>query len=296
MEPLQRVTAPYRDGARVPSRPAASARAGGELDAYITLSLEEPAAARSLHEAVSTLPACADLAGLLPQVIESAMTFMDTGFASVQLVDPGHGALVLVAQSGFGPGFLDHFAVVQDGSSVCGQAAREGTQAVVPDVRDESALEPHWDAFRAAGVRAVQSTPLVDGSGRMVGMLSTHTPRPRLPSERDLLVLRLYSRFVGAAVGRLLDGTCHDADGAGTVSTPASGLGTGPAQAASRLGRSMSEAVNRLLSAGMSFAEVQALVDDPLAADRVRTGVEEIDAAIQVIRMAMLEHVAPGSG
>lgn len=56
---------------------------------------------------------------------------------------------------------------------------------------------------RAAGFRAVQSTPLVTGEGRVVGVLSTHFRRPRLPSAEVLYVTELYARQAAEILVRL---------------------------------------------------------------------------------------------
>jgi hypothetical protein len=58
---------------------------------------------------------------------------------------------------------------------------------------------PHR-GIAAAAFRAVQSTPLLDYSGRMLGMVSTHFRRPGRPPDRDLQVLEYYGDFVGQAI------------------------------------------------------------------------------------------------
>lgn len=228
MEPLRFVTAPYQALApHPPSRsaesiePAAEPRAGPRPRPadLISLTLDHSPVARSLLAAATALHEAPHLAYALPLILEDTMTLMAAEYANVQIVDPRDGSLVLVAQSGFGPGFLEDFAVVRDDRSVCGQAARSGAQSVVADVRAETALEPHWGTFRAAGVRAVQSTPLVDAQGRLIGVISTHAPRPRAPSERDLQVMRLYGHFAGEAVARLLPGPSRPS--VGTATEPA---------------------------------------------------------------------------
>src|SRR5262249_43826927 len=45
-----------------------------------------------------------------------------------------------------------------------------------------------------AGVRAVQSTPLVSPSGKVLGMFSTHYKIPHRPDERKLVLLDLLAR------------------------------------------------------------------------------------------------------
>jgi hypothetical protein len=46
----------------------------------------------------------------------------------------------------------------------------------------------------------VQSTPLIDQTGRLVGMISTHYPRPYRPPDRDLWIIQQFGRLVGAAM------------------------------------------------------------------------------------------------
>jgi hypothetical protein len=75
-------------------------------------------------------------------------------------LDPATGSLLPVTQAGFGPEFLGYFAVVED----------------------------------------VQSTPLVDYAGHLIGMVSTHFQRPHRPSDRDLRIMELYADFAGEAL------------------------------------------------------------------------------------------------
>ena len=117
---------------------------------------------------------------LLNALRDAAMSCAGTVLANVQLADPVDGALVLEAQHGFDDVFLDHFAVVQDGRSACGQAMFEGRRTVIGEV----ATDPVYDdesrrVMLGAGSRSVQSTPLIGDRGRCLGMFSTHYTRSR---------------------------------------------------------------------------------------------------------------------
>jgi hypothetical protein len=46
----------------------------------------------------------------------------------------------------------------------------------------------------------VQSTPLVDYAGHLVGMVSTHFQRPHRPSDRGLRVMELFADFADEAL------------------------------------------------------------------------------------------------
>jgi signal transduction histidine kinase/ActR/RegA family two-component response regulator len=69
-------------------------------------------------------------------------------------------------------------------------------RVVVGDVATSElfAGQPALDVLLDAGVRAVQSTPLVASDGSVLGMVSTHFSRPHMPDERTLRLLDLLAR------------------------------------------------------------------------------------------------------
>jgi hypothetical protein len=132
------------------------------------------------------------------------MALVGGDFGDIQIVDPATGSLRLITQAGFGPEFLDYFAVVEDVHSTCRRAARQGAQTAVADVRADPRFTPHREIAAAARFRAAQSTPLVDYAGHLIGMVSTHFQRPHRPSDRDVRVMELYADFAGEALTRHL--------------------------------------------------------------------------------------------
>ncbi|WP_162184961.1 GAF domain-containing protein [Allokutzneria albata] len=274
--PLEHVSASYDDPAvwSRPTRTTTIAQRADQLAAYVDLSLDEPQAVQSLRDATAELRDAPGLTAALPKVLAGAMSLMGTEVGNIQLLDPGRDSLVLVTQFGFGPEFLDHFAVVDDDRSVCGRAASHCAQAVVADVRDDPAFTPHRKVFRTAGVRAVQSTPLVDKAGRMMGMISTHLPHPGRPPERDLRLMALYGQFAGEVIARHL--------GAPSRSD------TAPAPAEPAAVPLLTETVRQIFGAGLSFASARSLVVNGDAARRLRDGVAKLDDAVRTIHRAMV--------
>ena len=274
--PLEHVSASYDDPAAWsrPVRTTTIAQRADQLAAYVDLSLDEPRAVESLRDATAELRDAPGLTAALAKVLAGAMSLMGTEAGNIQLLDPSHDSLVLVTQFGFGPEFVDHFAVVDDDRSVCGQAASNCAQAVVADVRDDPAFTPHRKVFRTAGVRAVQSTPLLDNSGRMVGMISTHLPHPGRPPERDLRLMALYGQFAGEVVARHL----------GSPSRPA----TAPAPAESATVHLLTETVKQIFGAGLSFASARSLIVNGDASRRMRAGIAKLDDAVRTIHQAMV--------
>src|SRR5215472_2722860 len=161
------------------------------------------------------------LAALLEEVLDFALELLHTDRGNVQLADPVTGALSIAAHRGFDAEFLDYFAVVRDeAASACGRAAQQGAQVVIADVRTDPGFAPHREIAAASGFRAVQSTPLVASDGRLVGMLSTHYPRPATLTSRDLLLVRRFGTQIGNRLGRLLMSPPSRASAPGASSRP----------------------------------------------------------------------------
>jgi signal transduction histidine kinase/ActR/RegA family two-component response regulator len=73
----------------------------------------------------------------------------------------------------------------------------QARERVIVDNVLESAVfagTPALAVLQAAGVRAVQSTPLITRTGRMLGMFSTHYRTPHRPTERELHMLDVLAR------------------------------------------------------------------------------------------------------
>ena len=164
-----------------------------------------PQAAHGLHEALRGSRAAPTLGALLDEMLEFALTLLHAERGNVQLADPATGALRIAAQRGFGPEFLEYFAAVTDDRSACGRAAQHHAQVVITDVTTDPGFAPHREIALASGFRAVQSTPLLNQEGQLVGMLSTHYPRPTTPPRRDLQIVRRFGALVGESLTTLLN-------------------------------------------------------------------------------------------
>lgn len=193
-----------------------ASRRAEHFAASVRFGLAEPDAMARLHGLTKDLRTIPQLSSLLPRVLDGLMSLTGADHGNIQLLDPATGMLRLVTQAGFGPEFLDYFAVVggEDGS-VCGRAARQCAQTVITDVRADPDFAPHREIAAASGFRGVQSTPLVDYAGHLVGMVSTHYQRPHRPSDRDLRLIELYADFAGEAVSRHLGASRDPGDPVG---------------------------------------------------------------------------------
>lgn len=165
---------------------------------------------KRLHELPHQALRSASLETFLDKTLEATIALHGADFGNIQLYDPARKTLRIAAQRGFEPRFLDFFSVVDAHTgSVCGAALTAGKRVVVRDIEAEPSLLPVLEEARAAGYRAVQSTPLLSASGEPLGMLSTHFRKPHSLPERvlrltDIYALRAADAIEADALGRNL--------------------------------------------------------------------------------------------
>jgi hypothetical protein len=150
------------------------------------------------------------LGALLDEVLEFALTLLHAERGNVQLIDPATGVLRIAAERGFDAEFMEYFAAVTDDGPACGRAAQQRAQVVISDVTTDPGFAPHREIALASGFRAVQSTPLLNQAGHLVGIVSTHYPRPITPPRHDLEIISRFGALVGESLSTLLNGAQAD--------------------------------------------------------------------------------------
>ena len=136
-----------------------------------------------------------DFSLLLHDILDAAIEITGAQMGNIQLLEGD--LLRITAQRGFDRPFLEFFDSVHGEQAACGTALQRGERVIVDDVRNSPifAGTPALEVMLAAGARAVQSTPLVSRSGRVLGMFSTHYQHaPQQPSERALRLLDILAR------------------------------------------------------------------------------------------------------
>jgi PAS domain S-box-containing protein len=130
---------------------------------------------------------------LLGDLLDTAIAITEADFGTIQLLDAVSSDLTIVAQRGFPQWWLDYWNAVGHGEGACGAALARGARVIVEDVETSPIFigSRALEIQRQAGVRAVQSTPVVSRSGRCRGMFSTHYRSPRRHDERTLRLLDL---------------------------------------------------------------------------------------------------------
>lgn len=135
----------------------------------------------------------------LQDVLRSAIEIADADFGNIQLLDPETSCLKIVVHQGFEKEWIDYWDRVSHGHGVCGTALERGERVIVEDIKQSPIFQGTvaLEVQRKAGVRAVQSTPILGRSDQLLGMFSTHYRHPGRPSDRTLRILDLFARQAG---------------------------------------------------------------------------------------------------
>src|SRR3954468_7576356 len=131
---------------------------------------------------------------LLQEVMETAVAILNADKGTLQLFESD--SLRIVAHHGHAQPFLDFFAAAENVASVCGEATKRGERVLIEDIEQSPLFvgTSSLPILRQAGVRSVQSTPLVTRAGRLLGILTTQWSVPHLPDESDVWRLDLLAR------------------------------------------------------------------------------------------------------
>lgn len=144
-----------------------------------------------------------DRGELYGKIVDAAVSIGRSQFGTMQMLCPqgdasGHGGeLQLLCSRGLPPEAVGFWQWVNPAAySSCTMALKLGQRAVIPDFEEWNEIAGTEDllAFRRAGIRSAQTTPLLSRTGNLLGMISTHWDKPHTPSERDLRLLDLLAR------------------------------------------------------------------------------------------------------
>jgi PAS domain S-box-containing protein len=131
----------------------------------------------------------------LDVILAAAIDMVAADKGNMQLLDTERGVLHIAIHRGFEQPFLEYFREVSSrDDSACGRALRGNSQIVIEDVETDEGFGSMRPIARAAGYRAVISTPMFGRAGKPLGMISTHFRDPRRPGEQELRRLELYAR------------------------------------------------------------------------------------------------------
>ena len=189
-------------------------RRQGETQRQLEAELED---AHLLHGISAMLIGENTIGDLYRRLVEAATLIMRSDFGSMQRHDDERGELQLIAHRGLDDEAVAFWQWVHPGrATTCGRALDVHERVIVPDFEACHFIAGSADlaAFRRAGVRSAQSTPLVTRDGRLVGMISTHWTRCHEPEERELRLLDIVARQAADLIerNRSADALRHQAE------------------------------------------------------------------------------------
>src|SRR5262245_46448997 len=140
-----------------------------------------------LYAMPDPLPRSTDVQPILDWLLHRAIDLSQTGFGNVQLISWRAGYLEIKAQPGFEESLFKFFERVriEDGSA-CARALRNREAIIIEDIMADEEFSPCRQVVSDAGIRAVQSTPIISSSGALLGIISTHFAARHRPTKIEL--------------------------------------------------------------------------------------------------------------
>jgi GAF domain-containing protein len=150
-----------------------------------------------------------DVQPIIDWLLQRGLDLSQTSFGNVQLISWEAGYLEIKAQQGFDEGFLRFFERVriEDGSA-CARALRNRQAIVIEDIMTDEEFSPCRQVVSDAGIRGVQSTPILSSSGALLGIMSTHFAVPHRPTKIELRELQHAAHLAADALIHVKAGRC----------------------------------------------------------------------------------------
>jgi PAS domain S-box-containing protein len=166
------------------------------LATALTIEVED---LRRLHQ-VSTQLAGLDMHRVMEEVLSAIASLHGTSMGLLSLCDAKTNELVLGASLGFAPEFLKSVERVPRGSGACGTCMDKRERIIVQDTESAPIFAEYRELARQNGFRAVHSTPLLDRSGELLGVVSVHFANQNVPTERQMRLTDLYAQLAASAI------------------------------------------------------------------------------------------------
>ena len=144
-----------------------------------------------------------EIDAMMENILDAAIEIAGADMGNVQLIDRETNTVRMIAQSGFQQPTLQFFTE-NPGTDACGEAIARAERVIVENVATHPifAGTPAREVVLAAGAHALQATPLISRSGRVVGVISTHHRQSHIPTERQLALLDVLARQAADFVER----------------------------------------------------------------------------------------------
>ena len=166
---------------------------------------EELRNSRLLRDLSVTLVTGDGIQAITGELLDAAIQITGADFGSMQVLRRADAKLELLASSGFDEATVGAWKLVPADACAAGARALATEQRYnAPEIAACELMQGTATAafYAAVGIRAVQYTPLVSRSGRIVGLLATHWREPRDSDEREFVLLDVVARQAADLIER----------------------------------------------------------------------------------------------
>ncbi|AUH74208.1 GAF domain-containing sensor histidine kinase [Legionella sainthelensi] len=134
-------------------------------------------------------------------IIDIAIAIAKADFGNIQLIDNTTQHLKIVAQRGFPQYWLNYWDKVAKEQGTCRSALEQAGRVVIEDICNSPLFQGEsLDIQLRAGVKAVQSTTIVNSTGKIIGKFSIHYKIPHKPNIHSLKVLDILAKHAADAI------------------------------------------------------------------------------------------------
>ena len=147
-----------------------------------------------IHKLSKKLLGTAGTQPLLDEIMYSAVVIVGAQLGTLQLLEDD--SLRIASHYGHKQPFLEFFASAENVASVCWEAMQRWERVIVEDVETSPLFVETSSLYvmRKAGVRAVQSTPMINRTGELLDILTTQLDVPYSPDDHDIWRIDLLAR------------------------------------------------------------------------------------------------------
>ena len=155
-----------------------------------------------LHELSSRLLDTRTLTEQLQMILVALADFHGARRGLVTLFDTGSGTLGIATSTGFTPDAVARLMQTSGIDGACAISCARRERTVIADT-EVDAVDPGLRVLASEeGFRSVHATPLIGQDGEVIGAISIHLDRPRVPTERERTLADICARKAATFIER----------------------------------------------------------------------------------------------
>jgi PAS domain S-box-containing protein len=171
----------------------------------ITFQLETDLSAMNhLHKICTCFVEERELPLLMEDIVSASMDIMHADMGTLQVLNTHTDTLQVIAQQGLTQEYIDYVDRVHSRPGIADQAKKMDKTIIVEDMYKHPMFSNRsvWDLLSSNKLRAMVGTPLLSGSGKLLGMLSAHFKQQHIPNEHELRIMELLARLTADIMER----------------------------------------------------------------------------------------------